>query len=103
MRGRKPNPPDPFAPDAPFGPFALLAPFGVPELPPKKWTGIKGAGTTSLHHEHSRCSGMKKTRNWNRSIPFRLIGTSTVDRGVHTRSFFAPAAVMAQAGARGKL
>ena len=23
-------------------------------VPPKKWTGIKGAGTTSLHQEHSR-------------------------------------------------
>ena len=42
---KKPNPPDPFAPDAPFGAFALLDPFdrNAPNgVPPKKWTGIKG-------------------------------------------------------------
>jgi len=48
----EPNLLDPFDPPDPFAPFALLDPIELPELPPKKWTGMRGAGTTSLHYEH---------------------------------------------------
>src|SRR5438874_2239910 len=34
--------------------------MGFPELPPKKWTGIMAAGTTSLHHEHSASKRWKE-------------------------------------------
>src|SRR5580765_7090310 len=81
----------PFDPGDPFAPFALLDPIDPNELPPKKWTGMRGAGTTSLHHEHSRKKETGLRSKVQRGSRRNVYQRSTLRSGGGSRSGHLPA------------